>query len=517
MAPERCPTTTKADDLSDGNQRVMEREENTNLWADRLQEIPVPESGQAWMAMENLLNKELPPVNRIPRNYRVFGMVAPVLALIIGYVFVHGRHQTTGPAQGKQARLEQPALESSRAAKGQDAGPQDARWQDTERMNQPIHEGSVEPDRKRMRSSSGSIRPDDRRDRDGTQTSPRDGRPDDRGDQQHQREQQYQRERHEITGRQKNALSDKISSTAGQSRMPALPGPGSIMLLELAPLDAKGAGAIVDIPLARGHKAIAFSRVQKIKKELVWEERGWRLGVGFVQPVVTGDIQLTSNPYDGLNSAWKNYLPIVEVDYCFEKRYYLAVEAMFHQPQDAHDNLRFMYPVYDSALGYTNPYGPYSIVRLFYFKLPVTINYCLSPHWSTGLGLEYARYGSAIAVYNDTMKGRGLLLSQFPDVHIEQNELRGIAKVEYQLGRWGLGVRFDAGLTHFIDYHYSFPPFPNNIFPPVVSRNTTLEVTLHYFFWESGKPPPGRRSHAIPEASGRTTLWRGTGYTSSPK
>ena len=133
----------------------MEREENTNLWANRLQEIPLPESEQAWMAMEKLLDKELPPVNRIPRNYRVLGMVAPVLALIIGYVVVHGRHQTAGSAQGKQARPEPPVLESVRAAKRQDA----------EQKNQPFHKGSVAPDRESIRSSSGSIRPVDRQTR----------------------------------------------------------------------------------------------------------------------------------------------------------------------------------------------------------------------------------------------------------------------------------------------------------------------------------------------------------------
>src|SRR3984885_6324195 len=353
----------------------MEREENTNLWANRLQEIPLPESEQAWMAMEKLLDKELPPVNRIPRNYRVLGMVAPVLALIIGYVLVHGRHQTAGSAQGKQARPKPPVLESVRAAKRQDA----------EQKNQPFHKGSVAPDRESIRSSSGSIRPVDRRDQESAQTSPRGSRPDDRGDQQKQEERERRDPEHRRNGTirwQKNALRDTISSTARQSRVPALPGPGSIKPLDIAPLGAKRAGAIVDIPLAREHKAIALTPVQKIKKELVWEKKGLRLGVGFVQPLITGVIQLTGNPYNGLNPLWKNYFPIVEADYFFNERSYLTVEAMFHQPQDTHENLRFMYPVYNPYLGYVNPDGLYSIFRLFYFKLPVTMNSRLSRHWT---------------------------------------------------------------------------------------------------------------------------------------
>jgi hypothetical protein len=259
--------------------------------------------------------------------------------------------------------------------------------------------------------------------------------------------------------------------------------PVRIAPVRIAPVGVIRPGAIAGKLPVRGRKAAAPPQPEKVKRRQVWETRIVRLGVGFVQPVVTGDIQLTSNAYNGLNTPWKNYLPILQADISLSARWYVSLEAMFHQPQDAHDNTRFMYPVYSSTLGYYAPYGPYSIVRLFYFKLPVTLNYRLSRHWDIGLGLEYAGYGGAIAVYNDSTNGKGIPMSQFPDVHIKPVDFRGIGKLGYRFGRFELGARFDVGLTHYIDYTYNVAPFYNVPLPTLKSRNTTLEFTLHYFFW----------------------------------
>jgi len=67
----------------------MERHDHINPWADKLQDIPVPEMNDAWKAMESLLEEEMP--YRGKRDRRRWLLLIILLLLLIGVCNCPGR------------------------------------------------------------------------------------------------------------------------------------------------------------------------------------------------------------------------------------------------------------------------------------------------------------------------------------------------------------------------------------------------------------------------------------------
>jgi hypothetical protein len=74
---------------------MMERHDHINPWADKLQDIPVPEMNDAWKAMEGLLEEEMP--DRGKRDRRRWLLLIILLLLLIGVCNCPGRlHRYVG-------------------------------------------------------------------------------------------------------------------------------------------------------------------------------------------------------------------------------------------------------------------------------------------------------------------------------------------------------------------------------------------------------------------------------------
>ncbi|HXB90715.1 MAG TPA: hypothetical protein VNU72_00435, partial [Puia sp.] len=61
---------------------MTERNRYNNLWADKLQEVSVPDVGEAWMSMELILDKEM-PLARV-KDRRRWLLLILLLLLLIG-------------------------------------------------------------------------------------------------------------------------------------------------------------------------------------------------------------------------------------------------------------------------------------------------------------------------------------------------------------------------------------------------------------------------------------------------
>jgi hypothetical protein len=68
---------------------MMERRDHINPWADKLQDIPVPEMNDAWKAMEGLLEEEMPVHGK--RDRRRWVLLIILLLLLIGVCNCPGR------------------------------------------------------------------------------------------------------------------------------------------------------------------------------------------------------------------------------------------------------------------------------------------------------------------------------------------------------------------------------------------------------------------------------------------
>jgi hypothetical protein len=112
---------------------MMERHDHINPWADKLQDIPVPEMNDAWKAMEGLLEEEMP--DRRKRDSRRWLLLIILLLLLIGVCNCPGRMHRymglggNGPAKEREriGREEGAGRESretmdSGVGKGKNAG-----------------------------------------------------------------------------------------------------------------------------------------------------------------------------------------------------------------------------------------------------------------------------------------------------------------------------------------------------------------------------------------------------------
>src|ERR1035437_2761916 len=67
---------------------MHEQNDYINSWAEKLQEVTIPPLPESWMAMESLLDKEL-PVTR-SKNYMRWIMLLLLLLLLLGVCNYHG-------------------------------------------------------------------------------------------------------------------------------------------------------------------------------------------------------------------------------------------------------------------------------------------------------------------------------------------------------------------------------------------------------------------------------------------
>ncbi|MDO6434261.1 outer membrane beta-barrel protein [Flavitalea sp. BT771] len=101
---------------------MMERHDHINPWADKLQDIPVPEMNDAWKAMEGLLEEEMP--DRGKRDRRRWLLLIILLLLLIGVCNCPGRlHRYIGlGGSGRDGKgRESKAMRDSSEGKGKTA------------------------------------------------------------------------------------------------------------------------------------------------------------------------------------------------------------------------------------------------------------------------------------------------------------------------------------------------------------------------------------------------------------
>jgi hypothetical protein len=215
---------------------------------------------------------------------------------------------------------------------------------------------------------------------------------------------------------------------------------------------------------------------------------GWKLGIGFNQPVVVGGQGAWNRRAGGVNPALLDYIPVPSISYYFQPKLYIQAEVRFHAPQYTQRNLAFEYTNFDTT-AQALPTGNVYIEKLFYFQLPVSVHYSPFPNWSVGVGLEYSRFSKGIA-YNPSFPGtKPTYLSKYPTLRIEPSELRGLVSLNYTFRNWVVGISYDAAFTRFMNTQRAVPTIFDS---ETLTRNKAFQLTLRYTLWDGRK----RRSPA---------------------
>jgi hypothetical protein len=441
-----------------------------NTWADKLEEIPVPDPAEGWQAMEKLLEEGMP--SAIPKRTRRSWFLFFLLLLLIA-VFYFYRTLTPSAPSHSSALQKKDSPVPAQSDKG----------------------GGIQRDGADEKDKQGTGT--EGKGRIGAEEEGRDGR-EGREEGQNKGHLHHGREAVPVYSRGSTPSPGNLrvaSSSRASVHHPMVPGSRNTVPAARRFLHRSEPGGIQSIDRSVGRitartpllvanaDSASGTKKGKDRSKKGSEGKGWEFGIGFNQSIATGQQQRWTNQSGGFNQPLKDYIPVPSVRYHLNSRLYLQAEARIHAPQFTRKDLEFLYVIPDSPFQ-ARLLGPIPIKKLFYFQLPVSIHYSPVHNWGVGLGLQYSRFNSGITYNADTAGNRAEPVKDYPDVHIRSFEFRGLASVDYSIKKWTLGASYDLSLTRFVNYQLNGP----YVYAPAVQgRNHSLQLYLRYYFWDTRK------------------------------
>jgi len=512
---------------------MMEGRQHNNLWAEKLSQVSLPDSGTAWLAMEAILDKEMPTSWR--RDRRRWLLLVLLLLLLIGVCNCPGRGRfsavttrwpkafQTVPVGDKIARGPSPALTPGTPAPGMTPAPGTPApgAHSPLAVNAPPAAGNVPPvDENVPRVAESTPRV--------AESTPRVA---------------------ESTPRVAGSPSNVIrSATPAGATSPVVPGattryrythsapfkrrrlhsgpkgttdstttaPPNTGSPKLASPEADSSAQAVpkkkDSLATPVRKSVVKDSTHKKplilptpptppkKKPETTKDRGFMVGIGLNQFFTVGGQQASSWNSGGITGTLSDYIPVPMIRYYFNSRLYVQLEAQINTPQYTKKNLVVNEIPADSNSSATSVASSVSINKLFYFNLPLSVHYTIVKNLDLGTGLQYSQLTNGIGVFNSINPySNGVTINNpITDSTISQtksfkgdsfyrelktHELRWLLDVNYTYHHFILGLRYNQALSKFIDVHLSAGQITQ-------ARNSSLQLYLRYILWDGRKKKP---------------------------
>jgi hypothetical protein len=454
----------------------MERLSDNTPWALKLQEVTLPDAGEGWKSMAAVLDKELPAERKRRRWWLLLILLLP-LAAVSGYLGWR-THQITSPVSPRAGYLPAKPGTSPFPANGAVAGKKRTAGNVGDTANERTVENGVTVKRSTLVNrdvteikkpvSNGGAVVKRRTQMNGVMTPT-------------EKTRIYGPGGHDELSRSESELRRSERDQPRPEDELRRSDPGHIIPLGIA-------GPNLRVPkIAHSNDPLKCPPVEKQKTT------GLVVGVGLNQSIPVDGQQFWFNSSGGLNTWWKDYIPVPFVRYYFRPKLFLQAEVRIRAPQFTPKDAWFAYKYND-----TNYLGSIFIKKLFYFQLPVTIHYAFSPDWSVGLGLQYSHYGKGITATSDS----GLIhfnfagpLSDYPMVFVRRDEFRGLVSVDYTYRHWIIGMSFDEAFTKALSVRVPDPvatPQATVLYTPPPVRNSSLQLYVRYILWD-GRQQNDRR------------------------
>jgi len=242
-----------------------------------------------------------------------------------------------------------------------------------------------------------------------------------------------------------------------------------------------------------GHKKPPPPPKQTEQKE---KENGWMAAIGLNQFFPLGGQQSAYNS-DGTSGTLSDYIPVPVLRYYFNRKLYVQLEAQINTPQATKKNLVISAPPPDtSTLSGQRIASSASIQRLFYFNVPLSIHYTVFDHLDIGTGLQFSRLTNAIGSFDTTItpavivNGPALTTVSSKAVksfkgdalyqQIKSDEVRFLLDMSYTYQHVILGLRYNQALSKFVDIQVA----PGQI---AQGRNSSLQLYGRYILWDGRK------------------------------
>ena len=523
---------------------MMERHEHTNPWADKLQEVQLPDANDSWSAMEVLLDKEMPLGKQ--HDKRRWLLLILLLLLLIGVCNCprQGQWNNWGRSGSSPASL---SAKDDRAT----AGP----IPDTPASDSPVRLSETHTSRG---PNPGVVTPGTRssEDRIGTSDSaysgsstarvPLRGSPATRektsfGPENSQRMQMKVRSRishtparlitkknvlkkntrRGVTGQNipggKEQDENKMDKTGGTkpnshpgdpvttgtrtavsgTTTPGTTTPGST--------SNKGKDSTAADSKKNGDKNIAKKQPAPTEKKKLPEnkkpaeksdsvepiQKGFVAGIGFNQFFSVGQQQKSDYNSGGTSGGVGDYLPIPMIRYYFSRKLFVQIEAQFNTPQYTKKNLVAGQSAGDTLSPGLVQQNSVVIKKLFYFNLPLSVHYSPLKNLYVGAGLQYSRLSNGVGLYEnkvlvtggtDTVKSAKVYSFKGDSIYqkMRTNEFRFLVDLSYTYKRFIIGARYNQALSKFLNVRISDTQVTQ-------ARNSSLQLYIRYILCDGRK------------------------------
>ena len=436
----------------------MDSQLHNNLWAERLQQVSLPDSGGAWLAMEALLDREGPHQAR--KDWRRWVLLILFLLLLIGVCHC--------PGTGRLNRNDRPGTRSSAVippAHPAAADPAPVKGSSVSMQyppTAPSHLRSPLPE-KRHASTKKTPFPIADAEEDLTLGT-------------------------NANGYHKNGTGDPPGTTPRHVKNDARK---SNPLHQPKSTDSSRTSKTYQRPTPPPHADSVRKKTPPPAdpKNKDTKQKGWMAGIGLNQFFPLGGQQ---SPYNssGIAGSISDYIPVPMLRYYFNPKLYLQLEAQFNTPQAAKKDLVISSPPKDS-LPATLQFVQHttSIQQLFYFNVPLSIHYMPREDLNIGAGIQFSHLTNAIGGFDsstwniygtpDTVNVKAVKSLKGDPLYqtIKTNEFRLLLDAGYTYKRFIFGIRYNQALSPFVRIQIA----PGQI---TQSRNSSLQLYLRYILWD---------------------------------
>jgi len=222
---------------------------------------------------------------------------------------------------------------------------------------------------------------------------------------------------------------------------------------------------------------------------------GWTIGIGLNQFFTIGGQQASHYNSGGISGTLGDYIPVPMIRYHFNRKFFIQLEAQFNSPQYTGKNLLISLPPLDSLSPTVRRQSSVLIKKLFYFNVPLSLHYRVFKNLDVGTGIQFSQLSNGIGLFQDRTMNIGP--GGIPDSlsatsksfkgdtlykKIRTTELRALLDASYTHGRLIFGIRYNQALSQFIHVQVA----PGQI---TQARNSSLQVYLRYVLWDNQKKP----------------------------
>jgi Outer membrane protein beta-barrel domain len=236
--------------------------------------------------------------------------------------------------------------------------------------------------------------------------------------------------------------------------------------------DSVKVSAIDSIKVDSVSKSAATDTVKKENKAT--NKNKWAVSIGFNQFVAIPNQHYSSANANGKNNFIDDYIPVPQLRYRLNDKWFVQAEVAFNSPQYSPElpiGIRT-----DSALFGQRIY----LRKLYYLRIPVSFYYRPVKQMYAGGGLQLAALTNAAAFSRDSIVATPLknFSSNTTYQVINKNEIAVFVDLGYQWNNLSAGARYNQALNSFINT--AVPGIGN-----VKATNHSLQLYIRYTLWKS--------------------------------